>query len=198
MATKTTRTAAGRAGASPAASTTARDATAAPGAAGFSIVQGQMQAFIALADVMLKGAEECRRCQFDIAHEARQRHERAQADVASAANPSELLNIQSELLRYDMEAGSRYWQQLGAIVAATQAEAVNLVTRSAATIGGDVARATTSAPVVAASAAAQSSSGGDKGNGLTPELDPSQAWNRWVDLGRQWSDMLYRTEAALH
>jgi hypothetical protein len=28
--------------------------------------------------------------------------------------------------------------------------------------------------------------------------DATQAWNQWADLGKQWTEMLYRTEASLH
>jgi phasin family protein len=157
--------------------------------------QDQLQALIALSDVVFKGAEEIRRCQMQAAHDARLHHEKAQAEVAKAGTSTELFNLQAELLRFDMESSGKYWQQLAAICAATQADAMNLLTRSAATMGGDVAKLVGQplklpqpglAPANAASGEAAAA------------VDPSQAWNQWVDLGKQWSDMLYRTEAALH
>ncbi|MBC7993668.1 MAG: phasin family protein [Rhizobacter sp.] len=163
--------------------------------AALAFSQDQLQALIALSDVVFKGAEEIRRCQMQAAHQARLRHEKAQADVARAGNANELLNLQAELLRFDMESSGKYWQQLAAICAATQADAMNLLTRSAATVGGDVAKLVgqplklPQPGVVPASATSGEAAAA---------VDPSQAWNQWVDLGKQWSDMLYRTEAALH
>jgi hypothetical protein len=144
---------------------------------------------ISLADVIFKSAEELRRCQTEVAQQARRRHERAQADVAAAASPTELLNVQAELLRYDLESAGEYWQRLMVICTAAQAEAVDLMSKSAAGLGRAAAPAATAAPVMPHLAATPGSHDG---------LDPSQAWNRWVDLGKQWNDMLYRTEAALH
>lgn len=163
--------------------------------AALAFSQDQLQALIALSDVVFKGAEEIRRCQMQAAHEARLHHEKAQADVAKAGNANELFNLQAELLRFDMESSGKYWQQLAAICAATQADAMNLLTRSAATVGGDVAKLVGQPlklpqPGLVPSAASTGEA--------AAAVDPSQAWSQWVDLGKQWSDMLYRTEAALH
>jgi hypothetical protein len=187
MASKTQKAGNGRAAA-------AKVEASAPDAA-LAFSQDQLQALIALSDVVFKGAEEIRRCQMQAAHDARLHHEKAQAEVANADTSAQLFNLQAELLRFDMESSGKYWQQLAAICAATQADAMNLLTRSAATVGGDVAKLVGQpmklpqpglAPAATRSAEAAAA------------IDPSQAWNQWVDLGKQWSDMLYRTEAALH
>lgn len=161
-------------------------------ASGFALAQEQMQSLMVLADLVLKRAEELRQCQLETAQQARRRHDKARADVASAGNPTELLNVQAEMLRDDLENASQYWQRMASICTAAQAETIEHITRSAAQFGrvaASAASATAAAPVlkVAASAAPE-----------TDGADPAQAWNRWVDLGKQWSDMLYRTEAALH
>ncbi len=169
---------------------------ASPQDAALTFSQDQLQALIALTDVVFKGAEEMRRCQMQAAHEARLQHEKKQAAVANARTPNELFNLQAELMRFDMEASGKYWQQLAAICAATQAEAVNLITRSAATVGGDVAKLVAQPMPQAATGTAATASPASRDAGVV--TDPSQAWNQWVDLGKQWSDMLYRTEAALH
>lgn len=158
--------------------------------------QDQVQALIALTDVVFKGVEEMRRCQMQAAHEARLQHEQKQAEVAHARTPADLFNLQAELMRFDMEASGKYWQQLAAICATTQAEAVSLITRSAATAGGDVAKLVAQPLPQVRTATLAAASSEPNGSGVT--TDPSQAWNQWVDLGKQWSDMLYRTEAALH
>ena len=50
--------------------------------AAFTLSQDQMKAAVGLTDVLLKGAEELRRCQMEAAHQAHERHEHAQAMVA--------------------------------------------------------------------------------------------------------------------
>lgn len=154
--------------------------------ASFAFAQEQMQSLMALADVMLKRAEELRQCQLEAAQEARRRHDKARADAASAANPGELLHVQSDLLREDLESASQYWQRMASICTAAQAEALEHMTRTATQLSR-VAGTATSAQAPAEAAPAEGA--GD---------DAAQAWNRWIDLGKQWSDMLYRTEAALH
>lgn len=155
-----------------------------------SISQDQMQALIGLSDVLFKSIEEMRRCQMDAAHQAHERHEQAQALVSKARTPAELFDLQSELLRFDLESSARCWQQLASICAATQASTLSLVNQSAATVGGDLARFVAQQPAATRKTApAAAPSNGEA---------PTQAWNQWVDLGKQWADMVYRTEAALH
>lgn len=153
---------------------------------GFALAQEQMQSLMALADLVLKRAEELRRCQLETAQLARKRHDKARSDVASAGNPTELLHVQADLLRDDLESAGQYWQRMASICTAAQAETLEHMTRSAAQIG----RAATAGTAVAQVAEAAP----EKADGA----EAAQAWNRWVDLGKQWSDMLYRTEAALH
>jgi hypothetical protein len=156
---------------------------------GFALAQEQMQSLMALADLVLKRAEEMRRCQLETAQLARRRHDRARADVASAANPTELLHVQAELLRDDLESAGQYWQRMASICTAAQAETLEQFTRAASQFGrvaSSAATATTAAP--AAEAAPDTAA----------TAEATQAWNRWIEMGKQWSDMLYRTEAALH
>jgi hypothetical protein len=165
-------------------------ATAEP--SGFALAQEQMQSLMVLADLVLKRAEELRLCQLEAAQQARKRRDKARADVASAGNPTELLNVQAEMLHDDLESAGQYWQRMASICTAAQAETIEHITRSAAQIGRVAATAASSAatatPIKLVEATAEKADG----------VDPTQAWNRWVDLGKQWSDMLYRTEAALH
>lgn len=192
MASKSPKAGNGRAGATQ---TPTSPAAAPQDAASLAYAQEQLLNLIAMTEVMFKGAEEMRRCQMEAAQDARRHYESAQASVASAVNPTELLGVQGELMRYDMEAAGQYWQKLAAILATTQAEAVNLMTRGAALAGGGMTRLMSqpaaSLPLVQPAAPA---SAGDAGTAA----DPTQAWNRLVDLGKQWTDMLYRSEAALH
>jgi phasin family protein len=176
---------------------TGKPATAAPDSA-LAFSQDQMQALIALADVVFKGIEEIRRCQMQAAHDAREHHGKKQAEVAHASTPTEVFNVQSELLRFDLEAAGKYWQQLAAICAATQADAMNLITRSAATMGGDVTKLLGQPMAMPQMPGFQVPAFQLPAEGASATAEPAQAWNQWVDLGKQWTDMLYRTEAALH
>jgi phasin family protein len=93
-------------------------------AAAFSFAQEQLQAAITLADLVFKGAEDIRRAQLAAAHHAHERHEKALAEVSSAANPNQLFKLQAELLRDDMETAGLYWQQITTAVAHLQTEAL--------------------------------------------------------------------------
>ncbi len=165
---------------------------------GFALAQEQMQSLMSLADLVLKRAEELRQCQLEAATQARKRHDKARADVASAGNPSELLNVQAEMLREDLESASQYWQRMASICTAAQAETLEHITRSATQFGRVVTTAAASATANANGSSTQATKAAEASAGTAEGIDPTQAWNRWVDLGKQWSDMLYRTEAALH
>ncbi|MBL0726448.1 phasin family protein [Piscinibacter sp. HJYY11] len=165
---------------------------AAAESSGFAMAQEQMQSLMSLADVVLKRAEELRRCQLETAQQARRRHDKARADVASAGNPTELLNVQAELLRDDLESASQYWQRMTSICTAAQAETLEHMTRAAGLLARAAGTATT--PENGSVGKVTEAASTEKPDGA----EAAQAWNRWVDLGRQWSDMLYRTEAALH
>jgi phasin family protein len=154
-----------------------------------TLSQDHLQALIGLTDVFFKGAEEMRRFQMESARQARERHEQALAMVTKARTPAELFELQSELLRFDIESSGRYWQQLASICAQTQADTMELFTRSAGAVGGDMARLVVQ-PIAQAKPEAQATPPGAEAT--------NQAWNQWVDLGKQWTDMVYRTEAALH
>lgn len=184
MASRNQKAAASRAS-TPEASIPMLDAAA---SSGFALAQQQMQSLMALADLVLKRAEELRRCQLDAAQQARKRHDKARADVASAVNPTELLNVQAEMLRDDLESASQYWQRMASICTAAQAETLEHFARSATQLGRAATEVGGATGFTAAEAAPAQPNG----------ADATQAWNRWVDLGKQWSDMLYRTEAALH
>ncbi|MGY4828995.1 phasin family protein [Sphaerotilaceae bacterium SBD11-9] len=170
----------------------AKAAGAAPDAA-LSISQDQLQALISLTDAVFKGAEEMHRCQMEAAHQAHERHEQAQALVAQARTTAELFDLQADLLRFDLEASGQYWQRIAAICAQTQASSLNLLNQSAATVGSDLAKLVAQ-PAATSAARPQPEP--------VPEPHGSEAahqvWNQWVDLGKQWADMVYRTEASLH
>lgn len=162
--------------------------------AAFTLSQDQMQAAVGLTDVLLKGAEELRRCQMEAAHQAHERHAQAQSLVARARTPSDLYNLQVELLNFDLDASSKYWQRVAAICAETQASTLSLLNQAAATVGGDFARLLPKQPAAASESPQAEASAPADAQGAAA----AQVWNQWVELGKQWSDMVYRTEASLH
>jgi hypothetical protein len=75
-----------------------------------------------------RGSEAMRKIQQDAAHQASVHHaEAAQKMRASACQPGDLLAIQSELLRSDMQGAGQYWQKLTSAALQTQIEMMSSV-----------------------------------------------------------------------
>jgi Phasin protein len=67
---------------------------------------------------MYRGSENLRKIQLETAHEASVRHGQAAEKLYGHGHASDVLPIQSELLRSDLQSATQYWQQL--MVAAMQ------------------------------------------------------------------------------
>jgi hypothetical protein len=79
---------------------------------------------------IFRGSEAMRKIQLNAAHEASVHHaEAAQKLRASSFQPADLLAIQSELLRSDMQDAGQYWQQLASVAMQTQIEMMTNVGR---------------------------------------------------------------------
>ncbi len=65
------------------------------------------------ATAMFRGFEAMRKVQEDAAHAAAQRHADVTDRIKAGAAPAELVALQGELVRFDLEAATRYWQALG-------------------------------------------------------------------------------------
>jgi len=74
------------------------------------------------AGVLFRGFEAMRKIQEQAAHQAGVRHRAAAEKLRKGCAPAQMLEIQSELLRFDVEAASRDWQQLGAAAMEMQTE----------------------------------------------------------------------------
>ena len=74
------------------------------------------------AAALFRGAKALRQIQHDAAHHATLRHETAARKLHAGCAPAELMAIQSDLLRFDMEEAASYWQQLAGAAMRTQAE----------------------------------------------------------------------------
>ena len=73
---------------------------------------------------MYRGIENFRRIQQETAHQASVRHGDAAEKLFGSCEPSDLLPIQAELLRGDLQSAGQYWQQLMAAAMETQREMV--------------------------------------------------------------------------
>lgn len=74
------------------------------------------------ACALLRGSEAMRAIQHQVAHEAAMRHQAAARKLHESHEPAELLAIQSDLLRYDLQGATEYWQQITAAALQSQVE----------------------------------------------------------------------------
>ncbi len=85
------------------------------------------------ACAILRGSEAVRKIQQQAAQQASVRHEAAAQQLRGPCEPADLLAIQSELLRFNLQAAVLYWQQLGAAALKTQVEMMRCASRRLAT-----------------------------------------------------------------
>jgi hypothetical protein len=69
-----------------------------------------------------------RKVQQQAAHQASEHYATAAQKLRVACQPADLLAVQSELLRFDLQEASQYWQQL--VTAALQAQTEMMTTAS--------------------------------------------------------------------
>jgi hypothetical protein len=74
------------------------------------------------ACALLRGSEAMRSIQQQAAHEASLRHQAAAQKLHGSCGPSELVAIQSDLLRFDLQGATEYWQQITAAALKSQIE----------------------------------------------------------------------------
>ena len=89
----------------------------------FADVQRQ-QAIVAgeAAGILFGGAEAIRKIQERSAHEAVARHSAAAGAYTSAADPAQLLLAQAKLMREDLDAAAKSWQEIAAAALEMQFE----------------------------------------------------------------------------
>jgi len=88
----------------------------------------QMAVAAESACAMFRGFEAMRRIQEEAAHDALARHEAAAEKLKRPCLPADLLAIETDLIRFDLETATRYWQQLGAAAMEMQAEMLGCCT----------------------------------------------------------------------
>ena len=64
------------------------------------------------ASALYRGSEALRKVQQETAHEASLHHAQAAQKLFSPCQPSDMLAVQTELMRTNMESATHYWQQL--------------------------------------------------------------------------------------
>lgn len=82
----------------------------------------QLAAATDAACAMFRGSEAMRAIQQQAAHEASLRHQTAAQKLHGGCAPADLLAIQSELLRFDLQGAAQYWQQLTTVALQSQIE----------------------------------------------------------------------------
>lgn len=90
---------------------------------------GRHQLALAVESIsaLCRGSEALRKIQQEAAHEASIFHEEAAQKLCTPCQPTELMAIQSELLRFTLENAGRYWQQIAAQAMQTQVEMMRSV-----------------------------------------------------------------------
>jgi hypothetical protein len=80
------------------------------------------------ASAIFRSSEAMRKVQQQAAHQASEHYATAAQKLRVACQPADLLAVQSELLRFDLQEASQYWQQL--VTAALQAQTEMMTTAS--------------------------------------------------------------------
>lgn len=89
------------------------------------------------ASAMFRGAETIGKVQQQAAHQAAAHHESAAQRLRDPREPAELLAIESELLRFDMQGAAHYWQQISMTAWKTQLEMMGCASHLLAAGAGD-------------------------------------------------------------
>lgn len=74
------------------------------------------------ACALFRGSEAMRKIQQQAAHDASSHHEAIAQQLRSQSGSSDLLAIQADLMRFNLEGATQYWQQLAAVMIKTQGD----------------------------------------------------------------------------
>lgn len=89
------------------------------------------------ASAMFRGAEAIRKVQQQAAHQASAHHEAAAQKLRDPREPAELLAIESDLLRFDMQEAAHYWQQIATAMMKAQLEMMGCTSHLLGSSAGD-------------------------------------------------------------
>jgi phasin family protein len=82
----------------------------------------QMAAATLSTSALCRGSEALRKVQQEIAHDASLRHEQAAKKLSGPCQPTDMVELQTELVRSNIQSVSQYWQQLIEVALQTQRE----------------------------------------------------------------------------
>lgn len=82
----------------------------------------QMAVATMSTSALCRGSEALRKVQQEIAHEASLRHAEVAKKLSAPCQPTDMMELQGELMRSNMQSTTRYWQQLLAVALQTQRE----------------------------------------------------------------------------
>jgi Phasin protein len=74
------------------------------------------------ACALFRGSEAMRQIQQHAAHQALERHQDAMQKLRSPCEPADLLAVHSDLMKFDVDGATQYWQQLASAALKTQGE----------------------------------------------------------------------------
>ncbi|MGZ5269672.1 MAG: phasin family protein [Ramlibacter sp.] len=101
---------------------------ASPGPGGWTdLPRQQMAACTHAACALFRGYEAIRRIQQKAAHQALAHHQAIATRLKEPCPPMELLALQAEMLKYDLNGAAAYWQQLAAASLEMQRELLGSV-----------------------------------------------------------------------
>lgn len=82
----------------------------------------QMSVATMSASALCRGSEALRKVQQEIAHEASLRHAQAAKKLSAPCQPTDMMELQGELMRSNIQSTTKYWQQLMEVALQTQRE----------------------------------------------------------------------------
>lgn len=92
----------------------------------------QQMAFAAgTAAILFRGSEEIRYIQQQAAQQATERHETVARKLRDNCTPAELMAMQADLLNFDLQGASKYWQAIAAAMLKTEVELMACATHIA-------------------------------------------------------------------
>ena len=92
------------------------------------IARKQMSVMTNAASTFFRSGESMRKAQQQAAHQATLRYAQASDRLREDCEPAELMSIQTDLLRFDVQETARYWQQLTAAALQAQIEMMSAAT----------------------------------------------------------------------
>lgn len=82
----------------------------------------QLAAFTLSTSALCRGSEALRKVQQEVAHEASLRHAQAAKKLSAPCQPTDMVELQTELMRSNLQSATQYWQRLLEVALQTQRE----------------------------------------------------------------------------